>query len=67
MSDFFTKYVRDVQIPPYDEGLEFVGLKLSRTAATRPNGDKITDHKIEELPNASAAALARRKAWLSGK
>ena len=67
MSDFFTKYARGVETPPYDEGLAFVGLKLTRTDSTRPNGDKITAYKIEELPNVSAATLNNRKAWLSGK
>ena len=67
MSDFFTKYIRDVQMPPYDEGLAFVGLKLTKTDSTRPNGDKITAYKIEELPNVSAETLNNRKAWLSGQ
>lgn len=67
MSDFFAKYVRDVQMPPYDEGLEFVGLKLSRANATRPNGEKIINYKIEELPNASSIAISRRKSWLTEK
>lgn len=67
MKDFFDKYVRDVQVPPYDEGLEFVGLKLTRTDATRPNGDKFTNYNIEELPNATAEQIAHRKAWLAGK
>lgn len=67
MSDYFKRYVYAVEPPPYDEGLAFVGMKLTRTAATSPSGEKITNYKIEELPNASAQAVAMRKAWLSGK
>lgn len=65
MSDFFTKYVRDVQMPPYDEGLEFVGMKLTRTEINR-NNMNLTQYKIEEIPNASAQARARGAAWLKG-
>lgn len=65
MSDFFTKYARGVEMPPYDEGLEFVGMKLTRTETTR-NSMNITQYKIEEIPNASAEARARRAAWLKG-
>lgn len=65
MSDFFTKYVRGVEMPPYDEGLEFVGMKLTRTAATR-NSMNFTQYKIEELPDASSQARAQRAAWLKG-
>jgi predicted metalloprotease with PDZ domain len=67
MSDFFTKYVHDVQMPPYDEGLEFVGLKLTRVDSTTSFGEKITFYNIREIPNASAEAIARRQAWLSGR
>jgi predicted metalloprotease with PDZ domain len=67
MTDFFTKYVRDVQTSPYDEGLEFVGLKLTQSETVGPSGEKITIYKIEELPNASAEMIIRRKSWLSGK
>ena len=67
MNDFFTKYVHSVEVPPYDEGLAFVGLKLTGIDASRPSGEKFTNYKIEELPNVSVETLARRKAWLSGK
>jgi predicted metalloprotease with PDZ domain len=67
MSDFFTKYVHNVETPPYNEGLAFVGLKLSETDSARPTGEKFTAYKIEELPNATVQMLAMRKAWLSGK
>jgi predicted metalloprotease with PDZ domain len=67
MSDFFTKYVRSVEVPPYDEGLGFVGLKLTQTEAIRPSGEKFTSYKIEELSNISPETIARRKAWLRGK
>lgn len=65
MSDFFTKYVRGVEMPPYDEGLEFIGMKLTRTPSTR-NSINLTLYKIEESPNASAATRAQRAAWLKG-
>ena len=41
------KYVRDVQPSPYDEGLAFVGLKLTRSDSTRPAGEKFITSKIE--------------------
>lgn len=65
MSDFFTKYVRGVEMPPYDEGLAFVGMKLTRIPSTR-NSMNITQYKIEEIPNASAQVRAQRAAWLKG-
>lgn len=67
MSDFFTRYVRGVEMPPYDEGLEYVGLKLSRADSTGNSGASFTAYKIEELPNASPQARAMRDAWMSGK
>lgn len=67
MSDFFFKYVHGVEVPPYDEGLAFVGLKLTRLDSTRPSGEKFTEFKIEELPNSSSETLARRRSWLNGK
>lgn len=67
MSDFFFKYVHGVEVPPYDEGLAFVGLKLIQIDSTRPSGEKFTEYKIEDLPNVSSETKIRRKAWLSGK
>lgn len=67
MSDFFAKYAYNVEVPPYDEGFEFIGMKLTRTDSTRDSGEKFTLYKIEELPNVSAQTLARRNSWFGGK
>ena len=34
--DFFTRHVRGVEVPPYDEALSFVGLRLVRQPASEP-------------------------------
>lgn len=36
LHDFFTRYVRGVQAPPYDEALAAVGLRLARRFAREP-------------------------------
>lgn len=36
LHDFFTRYVRGLQIPPYDEALAAVGLRLVREPAREP-------------------------------
>ncbi|HJU54044.1 MAG TPA: PDZ domain-containing protein [Pyrinomonadaceae bacterium] len=36
LKDFFTRYVRGVEVPPYDEAFGAVGLRLVREAATKP-------------------------------
>lgn len=36
LSDFFQRYVRGVEVLPYDEALGYVGLKLSRTQMKEP-------------------------------
>ena len=36
MSDFFKRYVSGVEVPPYDEALRSVGLKLVREPASNP-------------------------------
>ena len=35
-SDFFARYVRGVEVPPYDEALSYVGLRLVRQQASEP-------------------------------
>ena len=35
-SDFFKRYVRDVEVLPYDEAFAYVGLKLVKTQAKQP-------------------------------
>lgn len=67
MSDFFAKYARGVEMPPYDEGLEFIGMRLSRTEASRPSGEKYTVYKIEDSANASESKRRLKNSWLSGK
>jgi predicted metalloprotease with PDZ domain len=57
LSDFFTRYVRNVEPLPYDEALAQVGLRL-----VKQDGD----FQIEEQPNASEKAKQLRQAWLSG-
>ena len=36
LSDFFTRYVRGVEVPPYDEALDYVGLHLVREQMREP-------------------------------
>ncbi len=67
MSDFFKRYIHSVEVPPYDEGLAFVGLKLTRTDSISLAGEKFTAYKIEDLPNVSAETLNHRNNWLKGK
>ncbi|MBA3569060.1 MAG: hypothetical protein H0W28_06890 [Pyrinomonadaceae bacterium] len=33
LNDFFTRHVRSVDVPPYDEALSYVGLRLVRQPA----------------------------------
>jgi predicted metalloprotease with PDZ domain len=37
MSDFFKRYVRGVEVPPYDEAFASVGLRLVREASRNPS------------------------------
>jgi predicted metalloprotease with PDZ domain len=36
LNDFFTRYVRGVEVPPYDEALDYVGLHLVREQMREP-------------------------------
>lgn len=36
LADFFARYVRSVQVPPYDEVLSYVGLRLIKEPAQEP-------------------------------
>jgi predicted metalloprotease with PDZ domain len=42
LHDFFVRYVRGVEVPPYDEALAVVGLRLVREPMTDPFGAGIT-------------------------
>jgi len=42
LSDFFTRYVRSVEIPPYDEAFAYVGLHLVREQQREPYDAGIT-------------------------
>ncbi|HEX8843304.1 MAG TPA: PDZ domain-containing protein [Pyrinomonadaceae bacterium] len=43
MSDFFKRYVRGVEEPPYDEALKSVGLKLVRELSRNPTVGVLSD------------------------
>jgi predicted metalloprotease with PDZ domain len=62
LSDFFRRYAYDVQPPPYEEALAYVGLRLVRT----PEAGRTT-YRIEKDDKAPPAARALREAWLKGK
>jgi predicted metalloprotease with PDZ domain len=53
MSSFFARHVRGVETLPYDEAFAYLGLRL-------------TNNRLEELPNASAEMRTMRAAWLTG-
>ncbi|MGB7922320.1 MAG: PDZ domain-containing protein [Pyrinomonadaceae bacterium] len=62
LHDFFERYVRDVETPPYDEALAAVGLRLVRELAREPYTAGITldfqepqSAKIWNVRNGSAA------------
>ncbi|MEK6283623.1 MAG: PDZ domain-containing protein [Acidobacteriota bacterium] len=42
LSDFFKRYVRDVEILPYDEAFGYVGLRVARSVAREPYNAGIT-------------------------
>ena len=77
LQDFFTRHVRGVEPPPYDEAFAYVGLRLVRMPSTEPdkagnssNGkdrQSLTEYRIEENQNASAEERKVRAAWLNGK
>jgi predicted metalloprotease with PDZ domain len=65
LSEFFRRYVRGVEIPPYEEALAGVGLQLTRTPSDQPytaglslNGSSM---KITNVHNGSAAEDAGLK------
>lgn len=81
LQDFFKRYVRGVETPPYDEALATVGLRLvreaarskparertSRTDKASPQGEQQDyDYRIEEKKDASPQARALRAAWMKG-
>ncbi|MCM3905372.1 MAG: PDZ domain-containing protein [Pyrinomonadaceae bacterium] len=41
-SEFFIRYVRNVEIPPYDQALSYVGLRLVRPQAIEPYSGGLT-------------------------
>ena len=79
LTDFFKRYVRGVETPPYDEALATVGLRLVREAARStpathdPRIQKAShrapqpfSYRIEERRDATPHARALRAAWLNG-
>jgi predicted metalloprotease with PDZ domain len=42
LSDFFKRYVRDVEVLPYDEAFAYVGLRVARSVAREPYNAGIT-------------------------
>jgi predicted metalloprotease with PDZ domain len=68
LHDFFARYVRDAQAPPYDEAFAAVGLRLVRAPAPEPYGAGISldfeesqSAKIWNVRNGSAAEDAGLK------
>jgi predicted metalloprotease with PDZ domain len=65
LNDFFKRYVRGVEVPPYDEALAGVGLRLTRTPAPEPDSAGITlngqSMEIVSIRNGSAAEDAGLK------
>lgn len=82
LQDFFKRYVRGVETPPYDEALATVGLRLVREAArSKPDGERTTsrtpqkashsepqgyNYRIEEKRDATPQSRALRAAWMKG-
>ncbi|HEX8142894.1 MAG TPA: hypothetical protein VF553_09885 [Pyrinomonadaceae bacterium] len=73
LRDFFQRYVRGVETPPYDEALSAVGLRLIGATAARgaslggratQDGPQGSDYRIEEIRDASPQARALRAAWM---
>jgi predicted metalloprotease with PDZ domain len=67
MSDFFKRYVRGVEVPPYDEALRSVGLRLVRELSSNPfvgitsDFEEQTSMKIGNVRNNSPAEDAGLK------
>lgn len=60
LDDFFARYVRGTEVPPYDDALGQIGMRLVR----QPDGSR---YRIEELKEATAQQRALRAVWLAGK
>jgi predicted metalloprotease with PDZ domain len=65
MSEFFKRYVRNVEPPPYDEAFGYVGLRLVRALSPEPysagiavHGDPTEGLMIRSVRNNSAAETA---------
>src|SRR5689334_8937455 len=52
LSDFFKRYVRDVEVLPYEEAFAYVGLRLVKTQAKEPFNTGMSV-KLEESPGAA--------------
>ncbi len=63
LHDFFERYVRRTETPPYDEALASVGLRL--VPQGRPGQPRVEYH-IEDATALSHQALTLRRAWLNG-
>jgi predicted metalloprotease with PDZ domain len=68
LQDFFVRYVRGVEVPPYDEAFAAVGLSLKRELASEPYSAGITldwqelqTAKVWSVKNGSAAEDAGLK------
>lgn len=63
LSDYFTRHIRGVEPPPYDEALAYVGLKLSRvfpafTAGIQVDNQARTELRIASIRPASSGEIA---------
>jgi predicted metalloprotease with PDZ domain len=67
MSDFFKRYVRGVEVPPYDEALRSVGLRLVRDPLRNPfvgvsaDPDDAANMKIKTVGSTTPAEAAGLK------
>jgi predicted metalloprotease with PDZ domain len=67
MSDFFRRYVRGVEVPPYDEALKSVGLRLARDPLRVPylgvvsDTDDTNNFKIKTVGSDTPAEAAGLK------
>ena len=69
LSDFFKRYIRDVQVLPYDEAFAYVGLRLVKTQSEEPynagmwiqfeNPREATIQNVENNSPAEDAALQK--------
>jgi predicted metalloprotease with PDZ domain len=74
LHDFFERYVRRAETPPYDEALAAVGLRLVRTPASEPSmgisidleeGESVTIGSVRHNSPAEVAGLSQGDALLS--